>query len=148
MRQAGRPAAIQRRCAIVDASGRQEVNDGLLPPGFLAIDLAHELNLPLYDPELQTEEERSGTRYVRVDPTLRGRQRRAATADDRRGAHRRTGRVGRPTDARVVVAQTSIYVPGNDRDLVSASCDSWRTQDYVGGLFVNDRFGQLPGTLR
>ena len=34
-----------------DADGRQEVNDGFLPIGFLAIDLAHELNLPLFDPE-------------------------------------------------------------------------------------------------
>ena len=38
----------------VDESGRQDVNTGHLPPGFLAIDLAHHLNLPLYDPALQT----------------------------------------------------------------------------------------------
>src|SRR6202040_316473 len=34
-----------------DATGRQEVNSGFLPPGFLAIDLAHHLNLPLFDPD-------------------------------------------------------------------------------------------------
>lgn len=53
-----------------DASGRQEVNDGYLPPGFLAIDLAHHLNLPLYDPEQQTTDERGGKQYVKVDPSI------------------------------------------------------------------------------
>ena len=35
----------------VDASGRQDVHPGHLPPGFLAVDLAHHLGLPLYDPD-------------------------------------------------------------------------------------------------
>ena len=34
-----------------DLKGRQEVNTGFLPVGFLAIDLAHHLNLPLFDPD-------------------------------------------------------------------------------------------------
>ena len=53
-----------------DAEGRQDVNDGFLPPGFLAIDLARELNLPLYDPEQQTVDDRGVRRYARVDPLL------------------------------------------------------------------------------
>ena len=53
-----------------DAEGRQDVNDGFLPPGFLAIDLARELDLPLYDPEQQTVDDRGVRRYMRVDPLV------------------------------------------------------------------------------
>ena len=131
----------------LDASGRQEVNTGHLPPGFLAIDLANHLALPLYDPELQTEED--GTkRYMRIDPTI-GQARsdvrqRLITGAALIGG---TGRVARPTDARVVIAQTSVYVPGNDRDLVQRIVRFLGDQDYIGGIFVHDRFGQMPGAL-
>ena len=132
-----------------DAEGRQEVNDGFLPTGFLAIDLAHALNLPLFDPEQQTTDERGGRRYARVDPsiarpTAEVRQRPAGGAALIGGA----GRIGRPIDADVVIAQSSIYVPGNDRSLVQRIARFLAAQDYVGGLFVNDRIGQAPGALR
>src|SRR6185503_12237847 len=131
----------------LDASGRQEVNTGHLPPGFLAIDLAHHLALPLYDPELQTDE--GGTkRYIRIDPTI-GQARNDVRQRLMTGAALigGTGRVSRPTDARVVIAQTSVYVPGNDRELVQRIVRFLGDQDYVGGLFVHDRFGQMPGAL-
>src|SRR5258706_9077344 len=38
-----------------DSQGRQEVNTGFLPIGFLAIDLAHHLGLPLFDPDSQID---------------------------------------------------------------------------------------------
>lgn len=144
----------------VDASGRAtrsysaglrytDVNERYLPTGFLAIDLAHELNVPLYDPEQQTVDERGGPRYARVDP---------AAAQPAAGVRQRptggaaliggTGRMGLPIDAKVIIAQTSIYVPGNDRDLVHRIVRFLATQDYVGGLFVNDRLGQPAGALR
>src|SRR6202030_109583 len=41
------------KCVYKDAQGRQEVNNGFLPQGFLAIDIAHELGLPLFDPDVQ-----------------------------------------------------------------------------------------------
>jgi arylsulfatase A-like enzyme len=132
-----------------DAEGRQEVNDGFLPPGFLAIDLARELGLPLYDPEQQSVDERGGMRYARVDPSL---------ATPTKGVRQRptggaaviggTGSIGLPTDAKVIIAQTSIYVPGNDRGMVARIARFLAAQDYVGGLFVNDRVGQPPGALR
>jgi hypothetical protein len=59
-----------------------------------------------------------------------------------------TGRIGLPVDARVIIAQASIYIPGNDRALVRRIARFLATQDYVGGLFVHDRLGQPPGTLR
>jgi arylsulfatase A-like enzyme len=144
----------------VGADGRQEVNDGFLPIGFLAIDLARELNMPLYDPEHQVDDGRGGRRYVKVDPTItRPTSAQSATAGKPTAEVRQrptggaaliggTGRVGLPIDARVVVAQASIYVPGSDRSLTNRIVRFLTTQDYVGGLFVNDRLGQPPGALR
>jgi arylsulfatase A-like enzyme len=130
----------------VDASGRQDVNTGHLPPGFLAIDLARHLDLPLYDPEVQTDE--GGVRrYMRIDPTAtqpRSAQKPLGSAALIGG----TGKISRPTDARVVVAQTSIYIPSNDRDLIQRIVRFLAAQDYAGGLFVNDRWGEVPGALR
>ena len=148
----------------VDADGRQEVNDGFLPPGFLAIDLARELNMPLYDPEHQIDDGRGGRRYVKVDPSIaRPTSAPSATADKTAGKltaevrQRPTGgaaiiggsgRVGLPIDAKVIIAQASIYVPGNDRSLTGRIARVLAAQDYIGGLFVNDRLGQPAGTLR
>ena len=143
-----------------DSSGRLEVNNGYLPPGFLAIDLAHHLNLPLYDPEQQTVDESGAKRYVKVDPSIaQPASAQSATAGKPAGGVRQrptggaaiiggTGRVGLPIDARVVIAQASIYVPGSDRGLVHRIVGFLAAQDYVGGLFVNDRFGQMAGALR
>jgi hypothetical protein len=49
--------------------GRQEVNSGFLPPGFLAIDISHHLNLPLFDPDSTTAID-GLERYMPVDPTI------------------------------------------------------------------------------
>ena len=146
---AGRPTrSYAATVRYLDASGRQEVNTGALPPGFLAIDLANNLELPLYDPELQTGEG-AARRYIRIDPAI-GRPRsdvrqRPSTGTALVGG---TGRIARPTDASVIIAQTSIYVPGNDRGLVQRIVRFLAMQDYVGGMFVHDRFGQMPGALR
>ena len=146
----GRPTrSYSATLRYVDAEGRPEVNDGFLPIGFLAIDLARELGMPLYDPEHQVDDGSGGRRYVRVDPTVARptpavRQRPTGGAAIIGG----TGRVGLPIDARVVVAQASIYVPGNDRSLTGRIARFLTTQDYVGGLFVHDRLGQPAGTLR
>ena len=51
-----------------DSSGRQEVNTGFLPPGFLAIDLAHALGMPLFDPDTQIKDSTGQRLYERVDP--------------------------------------------------------------------------------
>ena len=132
-----------------DADGRQEVNDGFLPIGFLAIDLAHELNLPLFDPEHPFVDDRGARRYEKVDPLrakpMAGIRQRPDTASALIGG---TGRAELPLDADVIVAQTSIYVPGNDWALVQRIARFLTTQDYVGGLFVNDRAGRPAGTLR
>jgi arylsulfatase A-like enzyme len=132
-----------------DANGRQEVNDGSLPPGFLAIDLAYALRLPLYDPEVQVTDQRGAKRYATVDPTISQQtplvRQRPSEATALLGG---TGKIDTPTDAKVVIAQTSIHVPDNDKGLVERIVRFLTTQDYVGGIFVNDRFGRLPGALQ
>jgi arylsulfatase A-like enzyme len=131
-----------------DASGRQEVNTGFLPAGFLAIDLAHALNLPLFDPDTQVGDDARGWRYAPVDPTApqptaQTRQRPVSGS----GLLGGTGRVGKPTDAKVAVAGHLIFVPNYDRTMVQRIVRVLATQDYVSGIFVNDRFGQIGGAL-
>jgi hypothetical protein len=134
-----------------DASGRLEVDAGSLPPGFVAIDLARGLGLPLFDPDSQVSP--SGQRvYQPVDPTMEqptdAARVRPATGHGLIGG---AGRVGTPTDAKIVVAANGgsdlIYVPDHDRAMVRRIVDLLVTQDYTGGLFVDDAYGEIPGTL-
>jgi arylsulfatase A-like enzyme len=134
-----------------DASGRQEVDAGSLPPGFVAIDLARALGLPLFDPDRQVTVD--GQRvYQPVDPTLEqptdAVRVRPATGHGLIGG---AGRIAAPTDAKVVVAANGgsdlIYVPDHDPALLRRIVDFLVTQDYTGGLFVDDAYGEIPGTL-
>ncbi|SDN09506.1 alkaline phosphatase family protein [Afipia sp. GAS231] len=100
-----------------------------LPMGFLAIDLAKALNLPLFDPN----------------------DKNAAVAAD---AHPKAGNgvLGKdPTKPEVVIATNGgsdlVYIPGKDRKLVDRTIKALLEQDYVSGIFVNDDLGRFPGTL-
>jgi hypothetical protein len=135
-----------------DSSGRQEVNAGFLPPGFLAIDLAHDLQMPLFDPDSQIVAMNGEKMYEPVDPnvekpTLTVRQR-PVVGDGLIGG---TGKISSDTDARVVIAANGgsdlVYVPKRDDDLVKQVVKSLLLRDYVGGLFVQDEYGKIPGTL-
>jgi hypothetical protein len=106
-----------------------DVPPGLLPPGFLALDLAGALGLPLIDPD-------DGYKPV---------------AD---GAHSRGGNglIGGDKDhPKVVVAANGgsdlVYIPDGDRETARSVVDALLKQDYVSGLFVHSRFGKIPGTL-
>lgn len=129
-----------------DASGRQEVTTGFFPPGHLAIDLAHALNLPIYAPDLQLTNTDGVRVFAPVDPTLpqasaTGRQRPAGGA-----LIGGSGRVDR-SDARIIAVGNSLYVPDRDPALVRAMVAFLATQDYVGALFVHDSYGRIPGAL-
>ncbi len=134
-----------------DATGRQEVNAGFLPPGFLAIDLAHALNLPLFDPDSQITVG-SGKVYEPVDPTVAQQtatvRQRPAAGDGLIGG---TGAIQDKTDARVVVAANGgsdlVYVPAGDYQTVRRVADFLTAQDYAGSVFVDDQYGPIPGTL-
>jgi hypothetical protein len=106
-----------------------DVPAGLLPPGFVAIDLAKALALPLHDPDSKN----------------------AAVADGKYPS-RGNGLIG--ADAAkpdVVVASNGgsdlVYVPSKDRALTSKVVEALLAEDYVSGLFVDDDLGSFPGTL-
>src|ERR1700687_4588408 len=100
-----------------------------LPRGFLAIDLAKALTLPLFDPN---------------DTNAR-------VADN---AHPKTGNglLGQdPAKPDLVVATNGgsdlIYLPNRDKKLAGRTVKALLEQDYVSGLFVDDKLGRFPGTL-
>jgi hypothetical protein len=135
-----------------DLSGRTEVNPGFLPPGFVAIDLAHALGMSLYDPDSIITDQNNQRVYEPVDPTI-GQQtstvrQRPAAGNGLIGA---SGQILDDTDAKVIVAANGgsdlIYIPDHDAGRLAQVVDFLTQQDYVGGIFVDDTFGDLPGTL-
>jgi predicted AlkP superfamily pyrophosphatase or phosphodiesterase len=107
----------------------EKVKEGLLPSGFVAIDLAKALGLPLFDPDNKN----------------------AAVADNaypKRG----NGLIGSdPSKPDVVVASNGgsdlIYIPNKDREVAGRVVAELLKQDYVSGIFVDDALGSFPGTL-
>ena len=102
---------------------------GRLPLGFVALDLAHALNMPLIDPD-------DGYK----------------TIGD--GAHTKFGNGligGDANKPKVAVAANGgsdlIYLPDGDKELAKRIVDFLLTQDYVSGLFVDTKLGKFPGTL-
>jgi arylsulfatase A-like enzyme len=106
-----------------------DVPKGQLPPGFLAIDLAAGLGLPLADPDFDNKPITKGTH---------GRGNGAIGAD--------------PKNPRVVVADNGgsdlLYFPGKiDKAFVGKTIEVLLAQDYVSGLFVDEVLGKYAGTL-
>lgn len=106
-----------------------DVIKGQLPPGFVALDLAKALDLPLFDPD--SKNAAVGTNaYPRGGNALIGKD------------------VAKPD---LVVAANGgsdlIYVPNKDKKLAARAIAALLEQDYVSGLFVDDSLGRFPGTL-
>jgi hypothetical protein len=100
-----------------------------LPMGFLAIDLAKALDLPLFDPN----------------------DKNARVADN---VHPKAGNglLGKdPAKPDLVIATNGgsdlIYLPNKDMKLADRTVKALLDQDYVSGLFVDDALGRFPGTL-
>ena len=110
----------------------ENVPEGQLPPGFLAIDLAHALGLPLHEPSAQGP----GVDY------RAGKYPRRASAS-----------IGNdPAKPDIVVGANGgndlIYLPqDNAKTLVRQVVKALLAQDYTSGVFVRDDFGAVPGTL-
>jgi arylsulfatase A-like enzyme len=105
------------------------VPKGLLPQGFVAIDLSKALGLPLFE---------SAGANKRVEEN-------AFPAGG-------SGLIGNdPAKPDVVVAANGgsdlVYLPGGDRKLAARVVDALMTQDYTSGIFVRDDLGSIPGTL-
>jgi predicted AlkP superfamily pyrophosphatase or phosphodiesterase len=143
-----------------DTSGRQDVNTGFLPGGFVAIDLAHALGLPLFDPDAQITNANSQKVYKPVDPTIPQAtafvNQRPASGDGLIGGTGAIPAVGQPVDAKIVVAANGgsdlIYLPDGTlaerTALAQPIVDFLSKQDYVSGLFADDDFGSIPEALK
>ena len=121
MRDSGTSPAARRKYA--------DVVSGHLPPGFVALDLAEALALPLWDPS---------------------RQNRRVTAGEHTTGH---GFLGTdPAAPEVAVASDGgmalIYLFGPDtRTLARRAVAALMAQDYVSGVFVEDSLGGIAGAL-
>jgi hypothetical protein len=128
------------------------VPKGNLPPGFVAIDIAHVLELPLYDPD-KTIYRHGQLSYLKVVGTgpetpAEGEEERPISGDGLMGG---SGTVDDPSDAKVIVAANGgsdlVYLPDHDAQTLKQIVDFLTTQDYVSGLFVNSRYQDMPGAL-
>ena len=102
--------------------------EGRLPLGFIALDLAHALDLPLIDPD----------NYAPVTD----------------GQHSKFGNGligGDKNNPKLVVTANGgsdiIYLPDGDRAIAKRVIETLLAQDYVSGIFVDTRLGKFPGTL-
>jgi hypothetical protein len=122
----------QSKTSVAARQPYDDVRAGQLPPGFLAIDLAAALGQPLFDPDAK-----------------------GAPIQWTKGVHpsRANGLVG--PDALhpdVVVAANGgsdlLYLTGPDPKSSAAKVvQALIAEDYVSGLFVDDRLGPIAGTL-
>jgi hypothetical protein len=106
-----------------------DVPTGLLPPGFVAIDLANALNFALHDPDDKNKLVEAGKHPSRGN-----------------------GLIGSdPEKPEVVVAANGgsdlVYIPNSNATLAGKVIDVLLSQDYVSGLFVDSDLGNFPGTL-
>jgi arylsulfatase A-like enzyme len=107
----------------------EDTPNGFLPMGFLAIDLAKALNLPLFDPNDKNAPV-AGNAHPKAGNGLLGKD---------------------PAKPDVAVATNGgsdlIYLPNKDRKLAGRIVKALLEQDYVSGLFVDDELGRFPGAL-
>ena len=102
---------------------------GMLPSGFVAIDLAHGLGMAMLDPDAKYAPVAEGSHPARGNALIGG---------------------DKANPAVVVAANGGsdlVYVPNGDKDLARKIVEVLAAQDYVSGLFVSDDLGPIPGTL-
>jgi hypothetical protein len=106
-----------------------DVKPGMLPPGFVAIDLANALGMPLFDPN-------------------------NSNAPVGAGSHPKSGNALLGSDANapdLAVAANGgsdlVYLLKRDQALAARIVKALSEQDYVSGLFVDSALGKIPGTL-
>ncbi len=107
-----------------------DVAPGKLPPGFLSIDIAEGLGLPLWE---------HGTTMKRIDAGMH-----TANSNGIIGAD--------PFEPDVFVAANGgselVYLPkANARQLARRIVELLAPQDYVSGIWVDDALGKVAGTL-
>jgi arylsulfatase A-like enzyme len=109
----------------------KDVVPGKLPPGFLSIDLAEGLQMPLWE---------HGATMKRMDPGMSPAGSNGIIGED-------------PFDPDVFIAANGgselVYLPkrANARQLARRIVELLAPQDYVSGIWVDDALGSVPGTL-
>lgn len=143
----GRPTSSESaKHDYIDANGQIDTVVGTLPFGFVAIDLALALRMNLFDPDAHA----AGSvlyKKLNIDPT-------SATWEHPVLGNGLIGvdvRTAGGTDARVIVAANGgsdlIYVPDGSAAIAQRVVTTLLALDYVSGIFVDDKYGALPGTL-
>ncbi len=135
------------------ASGKVDTNKTFLPNGFLAIDLAWALQTNLWDPDSPAP---AGSRtpykqvHLATDETFKSAER----WERPKGGNGLLGQAVYKvdgSDAMAIVVSNGgsdlIYVPDNNGETVQHIARTLLKFDYVGGIFVDDRYGLIPGTL-
>jgi hypothetical protein len=119
----------QSKTSLAAQTKYADVPAGFLPPGFLAVDLARSLDLPLFHPNTNNSPVGANA-YPKSGNALIGHD---------------------PNKPDIVIAANGgsdlIYLPSNDKALAARVVDVLLEQDYVSGLFVDDRLGPIAGTL-
>jgi arylsulfatase A-like enzyme len=150
----GRPTASQSaKRRYVDAHGRLEVAAESLPPGFLAIDLAYDLQAGLFD-AARPEQTAAQPAFARLHIDY------PQDIDSGVWDHPSSGSAllgfsvnkADGSDAKAIVAANGgsdlVYVPDGSRETVQSIVGLLMKYDYVSAVFVDDRYGPVPGTLR
>jgi arylsulfatase A-like enzyme len=128
-------STISKESATSYAASRsyKGVPPALLPPGFVAIDLAHALRMSLFDPDATGDAK--NTPVPAGSFPIRG-----------------NGLIGdEAAHPEVVVAANGgsdlIYLTNPDKLMAARVVQILAAQDYVSGLFVTPRLGSIDGTL-
>ena len=122
---------------------------GTLPTGFLAVDLAIRAHMRVFD---------SGVRATAGDSVFAELALGGETSQHSLSGSALLGDAVQSvdgSDAKVIVASNGgsdlLYVPSGSKDIVHAMLDILTQLDYVGGVFVDDRFcphaADCPGAL-
>ncbi|MDZ8054664.1 MAG: alkaline phosphatase family protein [Aulosira sp. ZfuVER01] len=127
-----------------------DVNPGFLPVGFVAIDLAHDLGLPLYDPDKNTVTplDINNVQYAAIDAT------KGQHPTSGNGVIGGTGKIANgkidPNTKLIVAANGGsdlIYLPNGDKATAQQIVALLSQKDYISGIFVDDAYGNIPGAL-
>ena len=135
------------------SSGQLDTNKSYLPNGFLAIDLAWALQTKLWDPGAPAG---PGSRNPYKEVHLRMDEYYKAT-DEWERPWGSNGLLGQSvykadgSDALAIVAANGgsdlVYVPDGNPETVQRIVTALLKFDYVDNIFVDDKYGKLPGTL-
>lgn len=135
------------------ANGQLDTNKTYLPNGFLALDLAWALQTKLWDPGAPAG---PGSRNPYKEVHLRMDEYYKATDEWERpsGGSALLGKAvykADGSDAMAIVAANGgsdlIYVPDSNPETVQRIVKALLKLDYVDNVFVDDKYGKLPGTL-